>query len=339
MNVADRLTEHARNQPDHPAIEDGERIVRYGELDGLVNDACANLQGLGIEAGDMVLVMLPDSADHLIIICALLRAGAVILSLSDRLPDVELERNIKMLPVKAMIASSGRFPLAGVPLLDLSNICCKAAGPFNAPDTSEGDPALLLQSSGTTGVPKSILRSHSQALVWIHRWMMINCWVSTDRSLNLTPMSFNTGRDVCLGILHVGATVVINHSHSLDNLVDFVRNKGITYLKLAPSHLGPLLDYPVDKPPLFPDVRAMVVSSAPTTHAQRLLARQRLTLNTFEYMGATESGPLVYATPTDQDAYPDSVGRVVEGVVAEIVDGDGKPVPAGEVGLVRYRGP
>ena len=86
MNVADRLTEHARNQPDHPAIEDGERIVRYGELDGLVNDACANLQGLGIEAGDMVLVMLPDSADHLIIICALLRAGAVILSLSDRLP-------------------------------------------------------------------------------------------------------------------------------------------------------------------------------------------------------------------------------------------------------------
>ena len=56
MNITDILRQHARDRAGHPAIEDGTRIVTYGELDDLVNIAAANLQTVGIAAGDIVAV-------------------------------------------------------------------------------------------------------------------------------------------------------------------------------------------------------------------------------------------------------------------------------------------
>src|SRR5439155_5741211 len=76
LNITDLVTQHARMRPDHPAIEDGGRVVTYAELDTRVDDAAANLQSLGIAPGDIVGVMLADSAEHLIVLLALARAGA-----------------------------------------------------------------------------------------------------------------------------------------------------------------------------------------------------------------------------------------------------------------------
>jgi len=142
------------------------------------------------------------------------------------------------------------------------------------------------------------------------------------------------------GMLQIGATVVINRSRSQDELAALVLGKRISYLYLTPSHLVPLLDYAADKAPLFPGLRMMVVASAPTTHAQRLLARERLCPNFFEALGTNEAGLLTFASPADQDAYPSAVGRIVEGVEgveAQIVDDEDRLLPAGEIGLVRFR--
>jgi hypothetical protein len=44
VNITDVFTELAKTRPDHPAIEDGDRIISYGDLDPLVNNCAANLQ-------------------------------------------------------------------------------------------------------------------------------------------------------------------------------------------------------------------------------------------------------------------------------------------------------
>lgn len=89
---------------------------------------------------------------------------------------------------------------------------------------------------------------------------------------------------------------------------------------------------------MFPDVRAMVVGSAPTTLEERQLARRKLTNNFYEQLGTNEAGLLVMATPADQDSHPEALGRVVEGVEAQVVDDDGMRLAPGEIGQVRYRG-
>jgi acyl-coenzyme A synthetase/AMP-(fatty) acid ligase len=197
---------------------------------------------------------------------------------------------------------------------------------------------MLNQSSGTTGAPKSFLHSHAEMLEWMERNIEVQGWSREERFLCLSAMCFSDCRNISLCMLRLGATVVVKRARSLDELTALVRHKRISYLKLTPSHLIPLLDYAADKAPLFPGMRAMVVASAPVTHLQRLAARERLTPNFCEQLGSNETGPLVFGKPADQDAYPEAVGRVVDGVEAQIVDNDDRPVPAGEVGLTRFRG-
>ncbi|MBT6857511.1 MAG: long-chain fatty acid--CoA ligase, partial [Rhodospirillaceae bacterium] len=118
-----------------------------------------------------------------------------------------------------------------------------------------------------------------------------------------------------------------------------VQDGRITYLKLTPAHLGPLLDHAAGKGLLFPDLRLLSVTTAPVTAEQRGLARERLCANTVELFGTNETGVLMRASPVDQDAYPGALGRAVDGVEAGIVDADDAPVPTGEIGQLRFRGP
>ena len=338
MNITDILTEHARNRPDHPAIEDGERIVTYGGLDRLVDGAAANLQAAGIEPGDTVALLLGESADHLIILCALARAGAIIFSLNSTASKAELTEALASVAVTAVITHGSKLTRDDVRWLRATDVCKSTSQPFEGRGVGGDEPLMLIQLSGTTGTPKSFLRSHSDMVAWIERYARGHGWTAAERALSLTRMSFNVGRNISLGMLRLGATVVVNRSRSHDELAAAVRDKRISYLKLTPSHLIPLLDYAADKAPLFPGLRAMVVGSAPTSHAQRLLARERLTANCYEQLGSNEAGLMALAMPADQDAYPDAVGHIVEGVEAQIVDDADIPLPAGAVGHVRFRG-
>ena len=338
MNIADILAEHARDRAEHPAIEDGARIVTYGELEALVDAAAANLRAAGIEPGAIVAVLLEDSADHVVILCALARVGAVIFSLNSNASKNELEASLASVAVKAAITPGGRLSDNDLLWLRTKDICQPAKRSFDGKSAGDDDPVMLIQSSGTTGAPKSFVRSHADVVAWIERYTRGHGWSADDRCLSLTRMSFNVGRNISLGMLRLGATVVINRSRSYDELTALVRDKRISYLKLTPSHLVPLLDYAADKAPLFPGLRAMVVGSAPSTHAQRLLARERLTANFYEQLGSNEAGLLALALPADQDIYPDAVGRIVDGVEVQIVDDEDRLLLAGEVGQVRFRG-
>lgn len=339
MNITDVYAELALTRPHHPAIEDGAHGVTYGDLAPAVDAAAANLRASGIAAGDIVAVKLADSPDHLIILCALARAGAIVFSLNSFVSKTDLDHSLGSVAVKALIARDAPDVAAGVLCLTPGDIRRPTSMPFERPDHSDDHPLVLNQSSGTTGAPKSFFRSHGEFLWWSRRYRRAQGWNPDDRCLSLTPLSFDVGRSISLDMLRLGATVVINRSTKPKEIVDSVHEKRITYLKLTPSHMTVLLAYGEDKPLLFPDLRAMVVGSAPVTNHQRMLARSRLTPNCFEQLGSNEAGLMAFATPADQDRYPDSVGRVIEGVEAEIVDTDGNALPAGEVGNVRFRAP
>ena len=337
MNIADILDEYATTRSHHPAIEDDGRDITYGELASALDAAASNLQAAGIAPGDLVAVMLEDSADHLIILCALARAGACIYSLGPNLSASGLTDRLDSITVKAVITRNRPGPARETICLRPEEICQPAAAAFKRPGVSGDHPLLYNQSSGTTGRPKSFFRSHDEFVIWARRYTNAQGWSADDRCLCLTRMSFNVGRSISLAMLRLGATVVIIRSQEPEEFAAFVREKRITYLKLAPSQMIVLMEYAKEKPALFPNLRAMVVGSAPVTNDQRKLARQRLTPNCFEQMGSNEAGLLAFATPADQDAHPQSVGRVIGDIEAEIVDGDDTPLAIGEVGHLRFR--
>ena len=81
VNIANVFVENARKRPDHPAVEDGDRVVSYAELEALANTAAANLLKDGVEPGDIVGIALADSIEYVALVWALARIGAIIFSI------------------------------------------------------------------------------------------------------------------------------------------------------------------------------------------------------------------------------------------------------------------
>lgn len=341
MIIARAIEEHAQSRPDHPAIEDRGQVVTYRDLDRRVDRAAANLRAAGVDVGDIVGVTLPDSAELLVAFLALARAGAAILPIDGRLPQAEREQLITDLSIKAAIVADGVAFADRSPTLTIGSVCgpASAADPFAAPALDADHPLLCGQSSGTTGKPKLFQWSHGRVRDWAVRYMENDGWTADDRYLAVIGAAFNFGARLCFGILYAGATVVIPVSREPDDLITLIRGQGITTVFLTPSHLRPLLRLAGGGAPAFPSLRAMFVSTAPVTPEERRAARKLLTPNFFESYAANETGLLVVAMPADQDAYPNSIGRAVRGVEAQVVDENDQSLPPEAVGHIRFRVP
>lgn len=341
MNIADSLDLSARARPHHPAIEDGDRIVSYAELSALTGRAQTALRAAGVGPGERVVVALPDSPEHVAVIFALARLGAVSLSLDRSLPEPEILRATASLSMKLAVVADERATFAGAPAIAAAALLAHghAADPMPSPDDGEGDrPLMLIQSSGTTGAPKRLLLTHRQMLARNRRLIAALRLGAGDRFLQAVSLSFLSGRRRCMSLLAVGGTVVLNQAASVDRLLACLGDRAITYTALTPMHLRALLHRVDSATPLFSRLRA-TVSTAPVADAERRLARRRLTPHFYETYGTNELGDLAMATPADQDRRPNAIGRLLDGVSAAVVGDDGAALPPGRPGMIRFRAP
>jgi acyl-coenzyme A synthetase/AMP-(fatty) acid ligase len=201
-------------------------------------------------------------------------------------------------------------------------------------------PYLLVLSSGTTGRPKGPMINHRQA---VQRLMagIVNWGLSPwDRYASVIPLSFNMGRANCMTIHQLGGTaVMMAEDMPVDGVVGAFRDAAITWAFITPHHLRMLLAQASGPEPLMPFLRQLIVATAPLYSDERETARRLITPNFFETYGSNECGMYAMSSPDEQVWKPDSVGRIVSGVDAEIVDENHQPLPAGEVGAIRLRGP
>ena len=336
-SVVDCLRKYADLRGLHPAAEEGERQLTYRSLFERSEQAAANLIAADVRIGDVTALMLGDTLEHLVLLCALARVGAVIFSIDPRQPRSAIERNMQAVEAKFLVHDSAGVAFEGVRNLQQDDLCRPAAEAV--PDRRVGgeDPLFLNQSSGTTGNAKIYMLTHQDILDRSERYRKAHGWDAEERFLNVSPLYFSVSRASCFFLLQCGATNILPCDAKIETLVRFVTAKRVSYLKLTPSHVVGLLSYVAGKPLLFPSLRAMTSITAPISHAQRLAARAQLTANFHEQYGANEVGQITVAMPMDQDRFPDSVGRLLDGIEAKVVDGEGAELPSGEVGLIGFR--
>ena len=341
MNIADAFAEHARTRPDHPAVEDGDRVVTYGELEALANTAAANLLSEGIEQGDIVGIALPDSVEQVALIWALARVGATMFMLDAELLRSGQETRLSGCRLKAVVVEE-----AGPDSPSETEAIPLAAVFRNDPKTpplavldGPGDqhPLFRVQSSGTTGTPKAFMMGHGQIIGSLRCYQEYFNWSPETRYVAFVGMSFFFGCKLCLAALFLGATVVISRTQRVGDAVELVRKKLITAMVLIPVHLRPLLAFADANEVLFPGLQSMYVTTAAVSPRERWLARERLSPHLMEVYGSNELSCVAISKAADMDAHPNSVGRVVDDVAVQIVDPDDKPVAAGQVGLIRLR--
>jgi acyl-CoA synthetase (AMP-forming)/AMP-acid ligase II len=339
MNLAEAIEVNAKARPDHIAIMEGERRLTYRELAAAITTAAKRLQTAGVEREDIIGLCLNDSAEHLIYLYALARIGAVILPMDVRWTEAEKLRVAAHFETKFILVEPDSDPVGDLQTLAWNALPEEETGAAGAMVPGEDIPLLLSLSSGTTGRPKGPRITHTQMLrrFWTH-WINLGL-NSTDRYVSATPLYFGGGRTFAMSVLFSGGTVILfPPPFDAADLCEELDRVSATSTFLVPTQLRKLLAQDIASLAPVGSLRLLISSGAPLDGEERV-AISKLCANFVEYYASTEGGGISLATADTRRLQPNAVGRPVFGVEVEVVDNDHVPLPAGQIGRFRYRGP
>ncbi|MDP6876734.1 MAG: AMP-binding protein, partial [Alphaproteobacteria bacterium] len=341
-NIASLLDEHAVRRARHTAIVEGERVLTYGQLAPLVKRTARHLQQCGISEGDIVGVCLKDSADHLLVMFALARLGAVILPLDWRWSGAEKQRVAGFFAAgHAIVEAGGDIAECQCLAVDDDWHAAVARQDPDCPCAAGGaQPLVLSLSSGTTGRPKGPMLSHRQLIARLMiQWVTLG-FSQHDRYLSATPLYFGGGRSFTMGSLFSGGTVIMfPPPYEPEELVAAVAELKPTTMLLVPTLLRRLLQLPDTGAPLLSGLTRLLSTGAVLHPDERAAVMANLHPEFINYYGSTEGGGITVLLPEHQGLAAASVGEPVFATEVQVVDENDAAVAAGEAGLVRYRGP
>ena len=320
----------------------GSRTLTYAMFEREIDATASRLRGAGLGPADRVGICLKEGPEFLIALFAVARVWAVAVPLDWRAPDAERRRigeglGLKLLICESSTASSISCAIAWSALRSMS---CEP-GATTTREELDGNAALLIAlSSGTTGQAKGSVVSHIGQLLRNVRAQTDLRFDPNTRYLSSMPLVHASGRNRCMGCL-IGGNTVIMHPPLFrgDELVEAARRWDATDLHMVPATARSLLQLDASAGPLFPKVRRLVISAGHFGAEDRVRALRQLSPNIYISYGASGYSTIALLDPANIVTHPHSVGRATFLTEVQMVDDNGQPVPPGNEGRLRCRGP
>lgn len=328
-------------------------VFLYRDLDAMSARFARFLREVGIATGDRVSVQVEKSPQCLALYLACLRAGLVFHPLNMGYKKNELEYFLNDAEPAAVICDAANESemrkianSAGVSQLFTLNAdgsgsltagFGKTAARFDTVRRDRDDLAALLYSSGTTGLPKGIMLSHSNLLR--NTEALVNAWgfSSDDRLLHALPIFHVHGLFVAIGcVLLSGASMRWLASYNAKKAVEFLPE--CTVMMGVPTYYTRLLAEKSFTADIARNVRVFISGSAPLLRETFFEFESRTGHRILERYGMTETN-MNTSNPLSGERKPGTVGPQLPGVEVRITDDDGGILPPGEIGNIQVRGP
>ncbi len=342
MNVVEPILHFGRTRADAPALVEDERTISYGELAQSVRRMAGHLLAEGLKPGDRVGLCLKDTAEHVVALLALGWLGATAVPLDWRARPGETASLVADLGLAAaLVEADGDAPGAGrLILLDEGwREAAARAEPCEVPSAGGSEPFVISATSGSTGAPKFTVMTHLQYYFAIVGMWELMGLAGRHRFLCTMPLYYSGGRNSCIAHLLRGDCVVLHPSlFSPAEYVALVERHQITVGGLVPSTVRQLLALEGDEP-LLPGLALLFSTGAPLYALEKQRATLKLSANFHERYGTAETMAISTLRPADFADRPESVGQPHSLAQVEIVDDEDRPVPIGESGRLRFRGP
>ncbi|MFF8103525.1 AMP-binding protein [Streptomyces sp. NPDC016640] len=351
------------------AVVDAERTFTRAELDAAVSGCAARLVRTGIRPGDTVLVQLPNQARIILLALALIRLGARPALALPALREHELEAVIAALAPTALavparhqrfdhlrLAEKLRERHPSVRTLLVSGAGDRAIGHVDidrlieagetAPahrDRHPSDTALFLLSSGTTGAPKAIARTHEALGHVIRCAAAVSGLTPESVFLAVLPVThgFALASPGVLGTLACGGKVVLSDPNDAAAAMALIERERVTHCALTPALARQwLLTRTASSGPDLSSLQVLQVGGARLDESTAARLSRSFGCRIQQVYGMSEG--LLNFTRLDD---PPEVAFTTQGRPSSpgdeilVVDGEGRPVAGGEVGELLVRGP
>lgn len=336
MTFSERLRQHARYRPGKQAIVEPNRSIDYRTLDRMVDHTAHALAAKGAIRDRLVGLSLSDRAEHLIVLLAMTRIGAVIVPLDPRWTAAETAGVAGNFGADLILTDRADADPAWTVLTDAD--FGESDAPYDDPEVGLDTAMLLSLSSGTTGMPKGPLVSQGK---FIDRFMVY--WLDLklsgqDRFVTATPLYFGGGRGFALAMLWAGGTaLLLCPPYQPADLVAFVAEQRGTAMFLVPTLLSRMVEAATPGCLSFPTIDVLISSGSALYPSVAQAVREKLSPNLYQYYSSTEGGGCTVLAPEALAAHPESVGQPCCGVEVEVVDDAHRALPAGATGRLRYR--
>ena len=336
----------AERSSDQPAIIDGSVTLGYNQLVNAVESAAGQLERAGLSAGANIGMLLPNSAEFAIWFFAITRLAAVAVPLSEALKTRELATHISHAGVSALVTNRALRETAVAALTDADqpSMPLLMAGQESldhrctARPPSADDPALALRSSGSTGVPKLVMRTHRNLLFETERLTEALAMGPGDRVLGVAPFSHVNGlmRSLVAAVLS-GATLVTRAGFERSDVARVIRDQRISVFVGVPFMFAMLADARWPTPVDLSSLRLCLSASAPLKPAVSRRFHDRYGCYVLQLYGTTETGSIAVNLGA-ADAL-ESVGRPLPGIDVRIVGESGEPLPPRTQGTIGILSP
>ena len=339
---------------------DGRRFT-FAEFEAAVNRVSRLLASRGISKGDVVSLLMPNSAEYILAYFACWKLGAIAGPVNSLLKAQEISFVISDSETKALLVHPDFLPTiesirSGLPKLkDVINFADEAAatkdftGDADAASSTNSSlsdinldtEAIIIYTSGTTGKPKGCLLTHGNLIAnarQISQWLG---FTEKDRLLSLMPLfHMNAVSVTTMSALYAGGSTVVTPKFSASRFWQIISDYQITSFGSVATMLSMLLTtYPDGVPQGLhtEQLRFAMCGSAPVP--AEVMKRFEETFNclVIEGYGLSESTCRSTFNPPNEQRRPGSCGKPI-GNDMRVVDDADQEVANGELGEIVLRG-
>lgn len=326
MNLAALLTESARRYATQSALHYDGRSETYAALESRAARSAGRLRELGVETGDRVAVRLPNGPDFVGVWLGALRLGAIVVPLNPLLAQREIEERRRISQARFFVDAwdglGGAVPADAEPVA-----------------RDDGDPAVILFTSGTSGRAKGAVLTHGSIRAAADAASAALALSPVDVVLGAAPFSHVLGQTTGLvATLSAGASVAIVERFEADATLRLMNETRTTILLGVPTMCIALCEAARAAAEL-PPIRIAHVGGAPVPLEVAQDFERAFGGEVYEGYGLTEMSGIATTYLPGQPRKPGSVGMPLTTTEMRVVGADGAVLPADEPGEVQFRGP
>ena len=357
QTFAQIVRQHAADAPQAPALTFEGVTWSFAQLHDFSSQSANALRAAGVGAGDRVALLTKNRAECYELLVATNKIGATLVGLNWRLAAPELTAIVLDALPTVLIVGPGEEAL----LSDEARRCAtvrlvitlgagydawRAAAPATDPGHvgQPDDVALLLYTSGTTGLPKGVmLTNHGMSFTQ----RLGEAWGMNRRSVNLVamPMFHIGGSGYGSSTMSVGGHTVLMREVNTAQVIETIEKYRVTHTFLVPTVVQAMLQTPGIESADLSSLQLLMYGAAPIGEVLLRRALDRLRCGFMHAYGMTESsGTVVVLNPEDHALEGErcgllrSVGRAMPWVELRIIDpGTLEDVANGAVGEIWLR--